>query len=124
MVRLARTGPCEGVELRCAAGELTYPGMPDSEADAVAARLAAAGLDIVCLASYVQVADDRADVAEELAAHLRLAARLGAPAVRVFGGGADRPEGRRDRAVRCLSRAARWRRGWAWTCSWRPTTRS
>ncbi|MEV8060316.1 sugar phosphate isomerase/epimerase family protein [Streptomyces antimycoticus] len=106
VVRLARTGPCDGVELRCAAGQLAYPGMPDAEADAVAAHLAAAGLDIVCLASYVQVAADRADVMEDLAGHLRLAARLGAPYVRVFGGGADQPEGRRDRAVRCLSRAA------------------
>ncbi|GAA0703826.1 sugar phosphate isomerase/epimerase [Streptomyces malaysiensis subsp. malaysiensis] len=106
VVRLARTGPCDGVELRCAAGQPTYPGMPETEADAVAAHLTAAGLDIVCLASYVQVAADRADVVEDLAGHLRLAARLGAPSVRVFGGGADQPEGRRDRAVRCLSRAA------------------
>ncbi|WP_079159354.1 sugar phosphate isomerase/epimerase family protein [Streptomyces griseus] len=106
VVRLARTGPCDGVELRCADGQLAYPGMPDAEADRVAAHLASAGLDIVCLASYVQVAADGADVVEDLAGHLRLAARLGAPCVRVFGGGADRPEGRRERAVRRLSQAA------------------
>ncbi|MFF1920613.1 sugar phosphate isomerase/epimerase family protein [Streptomyces sp. NPDC058221] len=106
VIRLARTGPCDGVELRCAAGQPVHPGMPDAEADEVAAHLAAAGLDIVCLASYVQVAADSADVMEDLAGHLRLAARLGAPHVRVFGGGAGRREGRRERAVRCLSRAA------------------
>ncbi|MBZ6142260.1 sugar phosphate isomerase/epimerase [Streptomyces olivaceus] len=106
VISLARSGPCDGVELRCSEGQLLYPQMSDAEADTVAARLARAGLEPVCLASYVQVAADRPGVAEELAGHLRLAARLGAPAVRVFGGGAERPEGRRERAVRRLAEAA------------------
>ncbi|RFU83693.1 hypothetical protein DY218_26515, partial [Streptomyces triticagri] len=96
VIRLAGevpAGACTGVELRCAAGQLAYPRMPATEADALAARLGAAGLHLVCLASYVQVAaadGERDTPQEDLAAHLRLAAGLGAPAVRVFGGGADR----------------------------------
>ncbi|RII15952.1 fructoselysine 3-epimerase [Streptomyces sp. YIM 130001] len=103
VTRLAGAGPTSGVELRCAPGQLAYPGMPDGEVDALRTGLAAAGLHLVCLASYVQVAADRTDVTENLAEHLRLAAGLGAPAVRVFGGGADRPDGRRDRAIRALA---------------------
>lgn len=106
VLRLARDGPCTGVELRCAPGQLAYPDMPEAAADTLAARLADAGLDVVCLASYVRVAADDPGVDDDLARHLRLAARLGAPSVRVFGGGTEHPQGKQDRAVRCLSRSA------------------
>ncbi|MEU4142824.1 sugar phosphate isomerase/epimerase family protein [Streptomyces parvulus] len=106
VVALARAGPCAGVELRCAPGQLAEPGMPADHARALAARLSGAGLGVVCLASYVRVADDTPGVDEDLVRHLRLAAALGAGGLRVFGGGTGRPHGRRARAVRRLARAA------------------
>lgn len=108
VVRLARSGPGAEVELRCTDGELAHPGMSDEEADALAARLARSGVAVACLATYVQVAAETAGVDEALARHLRLAARLGAPYIRVFGGGSDTaaPAERRTRAVRTLATAA------------------
>lgn len=106
VVRLARTGRCQGVELRCAVGQLVYPDMPATEAGRLGAALRRAGLAVPVLASYVQVAADDSGVVERLARHIDLAARLGAAQVRVFGGGADRADGRRERAVRHLARAA------------------
>ncbi|MFE9016050.1 sugar phosphate isomerase/epimerase family protein [Streptomyces cyaneofuscatus] len=106
VVALARTGRCEGIELRCAEGQLVYPGMPAAEAGRLAAALREAGLAVPALASYVQVAADDPGVVERLAGHIDLAARLGAAQVRVFGGGTDLADGRRERAVRHLARAA------------------
>ncbi|NGN69980.1 TIM barrel protein [Streptomyces sp. A7024] len=107
VLRLARAdGRCTGVELRCADGQLVTPDTGEREAEAIGARLAAAGLSVICLASYVQVASTAAAVAADLERHLRLAARLGAPYVRVFGGGAEQPDGRRERAIRNLAAAA------------------
>ncbi|WP_405411216.1 sugar phosphate isomerase/epimerase family protein [Streptomyces rubiginosohelvolus] len=106
VVRLARTGPCSGVELRCAEGQLTHPDSDPAEADRIAGALRRADLAVPVLASYVQVAADGPDVVEQLARHIALAARLGAGQVRVFGGGAGLPRGRRERAVRHLAAAA------------------
>lgn len=106
VVRLARAGPCSGVELRCAPGELIGPDTSPADADRLAGALRRAGLGVAVLASYVQVAADGPDVVGRLARHIALAARLGAGQVRVFGGGAEQPDGRGERAVRHLSRAA------------------
>jgi sugar phosphate isomerase/epimerase len=103
VVELARIDPCTGIELRCAPGQLAEPDMPDADADALAARLRRAGIAVVCLATYVGIAS-RADV--DLTRHLRLAARLGAPFVRVFGGHDEDGDGRRDRALERLGTAA------------------
>ncbi|MFH9750780.1 sugar phosphate isomerase/epimerase [Streptomyces griseus] len=106
VVRLARTNGCSGVELRCAEGEMVHPELTSTEAGLLAAALGRAGLAVPVLASYVQVAADGPDVVERLARHISLAAGLGADQVRVFGGGADRPAGRHERAVRHLAQAA------------------
>ncbi|WP_419992531.1 sugar phosphate isomerase/epimerase family protein [Streptomyces boninensis] len=99
VVRLASAdGRCAGVELRCADGQMIAPDKSAAEADAIAARLGAADLAVVCLASYVQVASPASGVVAELERHLRLAARLGASYVRVFGG-----IGSPERAVRNLA---------------------
>ncbi|MFE2979384.1 sugar phosphate isomerase/epimerase family protein [Streptomyces sp. NPDC059258] len=106
VVRLARAGPCTGVELRCAYGQFVHPELDAAAADRLAEALRRAGLAVPVLASYVQVAADEPDVVGRLARHIALAARLGAGQVRVFGGGAERAAGRRDRAVRHLAEAA------------------
>ncbi|MFD5199168.1 sugar phosphate isomerase/epimerase family protein [Streptomyces sp. NPDC058375] len=106
VVRLARTGPCTGVELRCVYDQLVHPELDPAAADRVVEALRRAGLAVPVLASYVQVAADEPDVVDRLARHIALAARLGAGQVRVFGGGAERPDGRRERAVRHLAEAA------------------
>ncbi|MFE7137242.1 sugar phosphate isomerase/epimerase family protein [Streptomyces sp. NPDC057644] len=106
VVRLARAGPCTGVELRCAYGQLVHPELDPAAADRLAETLHRAGLAVPVLASYVQVAADEPDVVERLARHIALAARLGAGQVRVFGGGTERAAGRRERAVRQLAEAA------------------
>lgn len=106
VVRLADSGGrCTGVELRCAPGQLVSPDTGAEEAEAVAARLSDAGLTVVCLASYVQVASADYEVVEDLRRHLRLAARLGAVYLRVFGGGAGQQRDRHERAARALSAA-------------------
>ncbi|PWS43451.1 sugar phosphate isomerase/epimerase, partial [Streptomyces sp. ZEA17I] len=93
VVRLARNGPCSGVELRCLKGQLVHPESDRAEVDHIAGALRRAGLAVPVLASYVQVAADGPYVVEQLARHIALAARLGAGQVRVFGGGAGLPRG-------------------------------
>ncbi|MFI1224716.1 MULTISPECIES: sugar phosphate isomerase/epimerase family protein [unclassified Streptomyces] len=105
IVRLARAGPCSGVELRCADGQLVHPDLDPTDAERLAGALRRAGLAVPVLASYVQVAADEPDIVDRLVRHIALAARLGAAQVRVFGGGAGRPDGRRERAVRHLAAA-------------------
>jgi len=107
VVRLAGSGGrCTGLELRCAPGQIVAPDTGAEEAAAIAARLRDAGLTVVCLASYVQVASDDPGVADDLRRHLALAARLGASHLRVFGGGTGQQGDLRDRAVRTLRAAA------------------
>ncbi|MFD4025979.1 sugar phosphate isomerase/epimerase family protein [Streptomyces sp. NPDC058576] len=106
VVRLARAGPCSGIELRCAEDQLAHPELDPAGADRLAGALRRAGLAVPLLASYVQVAADEPDVVDRLARHIALAARLGAGQLRVFGGGAEQPAGRRERAVRHLAEAA------------------
>lgn len=82
---LARRAGYHGVELRCAEGEPVTPDTPPRALGEIAARFADAGVEIVCLASYVRVADPDGDPAD-LLRHVELAEQLGAAHVRVFGG--------------------------------------
>ncbi|MFD6096046.1 sugar phosphate isomerase/epimerase family protein [Nocardiopsis flavescens] len=107
VVRLADAGGrCTGVELRCAPGQVVTPETGAEDARAVAARLAGAGLEAVCLASYVHVASADPAVPGALRGHLRLARDLGASHLRVFGGGSGHPRELREQAVRTLAGAA------------------
>lgn len=96
------------VELRVGAGEPVTVDMSESEAAAVGDACRAAGLTVLALASYVRVCapGDDGEAVADLVDHLRLAAALGASAVRVFPGGVD--GGRHDdaRASRRLAAAA------------------
>ncbi|MFE4971471.1 sugar phosphate isomerase/epimerase family protein [Kitasatospora sp. NPDC056651] len=107
--RLAADHGWAGLELRCAEGESVHPAMTGPERRAAARTLRAHGLTPLALASYVGVAAPGADapVTEALRTHLRLAADLGAPAVRVFPRGGDGPRDEADdRAVRRLTAMA------------------
>ncbi|GAA4062819.1 sugar phosphate isomerase/epimerase family protein [Nonomuraea soli] len=75
-----------GVELRCATGELLPPDASDRTARRVGSRLAEAGVQVVCLATYVQAGIPDDGVEESLARHIELADQVGASFVRVFGG--------------------------------------
>lgn len=85
----ARTG-WTGLELRAADDEPVHAGLSDAQRRAARADLA--GITVLCIATYAQVASaGAADDAciEEILAHAHLAADLGARAVRVFAGGDD-----------------------------------
>ncbi|MFB7620136.1 sugar phosphate isomerase/epimerase family protein [Kitasatospora sp. NPDC056181] len=107
--RLAAEHGWQGLELRCADGETVHPAMTADERRAAVHTLGAAGVTPIALASYVGVAapGDDAPVLAGLRTALRLAADLGAPAVRVFPHGGDGPPGEADaRAVRRLTAVA------------------
>ena len=94
IIELAARHDAPGVELRTADDELVHVGMTDAAADTVATRLRDAGVRILALSSYVGLCEEGGSgpsdpVADDLAAHLRLAARLGAAGVRVFMRDAD-----------------------------------
>jgi sugar phosphate isomerase/epimerase len=89
---------CEGLELRLLDGELVPADLPTGARERVRSVLAGAGLRLVALDSSIRLADG-ADA--DLAAYLRLAADLGAPLLRVFGG-----EGGKATAAAALRRAA------------------
>ena len=55
VIEIARTAGATGVELRAAEGEFVYTGMGSAARAAVATELAAAGLQVLVLASYVRV---------------------------------------------------------------------
>lgn len=97
MVELARANDALGVELRVAAGEVLDPGTTSSAGAAVGAALAEGGVVVLGLSSYVGLcaagdaarrrsehADADDSVLADLAAHIRLAAAVGAGGVRVF----------------------------------------
>ncbi|WP_426225797.1 sugar phosphate isomerase/epimerase family protein [Pseudarthrobacter sp. DSP2-3-2b1] len=82
-----------GIELRLAANEIADPAMNLPDREALRKRIAAAGVRVTGIASYVKVAapgDDDAVIAELIQA-LDLARDLGAPAVRVFPGAETEP---------------------------------
>ncbi|NGO74746.1 sugar phosphate isomerase/epimerase [Streptomyces sp. YC504] len=86
---LAGRHGCGGIELRCADGEILPPDATHEHAGTVGRQLADAGIDVICLASYVQVGARAPATGEVLQRHLELAGAAGAPYLRVFGGDPD-----------------------------------
>lgn len=84
----ARRYGYDGVELRLLDGEIIGPDLPQNERERVRKAFTKAGLPICCLDSSIRVATgaDPEGVAADLRAFLELAAELGAPMIRVFGG--------------------------------------
>ncbi|GAA1973714.1 sugar phosphate isomerase/epimerase family protein [Kitasatospora viridis] len=101
VLRLAVAHGWAGLELRCAPGEPVHLGLTAAERRAVARALDAAAITPLCVASYLGVAGAGADqpVLADLRAHLRLAADLGAPHLRVFPRGGDAPAEQADRTA-------------------------
>ncbi|MBC9715145.1 sugar phosphate isomerase/epimerase [Streptomyces sp. TRM66268-LWL] len=105
VVALARRHSCGGVELRCADGEILTPDATEGAAARVGRQFADEGVEVMCLASYIQVGAADAGTAEALRRHLRLARAVGAPCLRVFGGDPGDPD-TTARAAERLARAA------------------
>ncbi len=87
-----------GVELRGLAGEMSLPDVPEfapSKVAATKARLDGAGCGVACLGSSARLTEReptaRQAMLDEVSAYSDLAAALGSPMVRVFGG--NLPEG-------------------------------
>lgn len=78
----------DGVELRLLDGEVITTALPQAERTRVREAFAAAGLPICCLDSSLRIATGVApeETAREIRDFLALAAELGAPMIRVFGG--------------------------------------
>lgn len=104
---LAQKHGCTAVDLRAAEGECVHVGLDAQQRQAIRRACAAAGLAVLAVSSYVKICapGDDAAVVQNLADHLRLAADLGAPGVRVFPGGAGDGQDD-DRARRRLAAAA------------------
>jgi sugar phosphate isomerase/epimerase len=93
VVRRARAGAWEGLELRAAPDEPVHVGLTPDERAHVRETLRDAGVVPLAIAAYVEVdvpavSDD--DVRRDLVDHVRLAADVGASFVRVFPGGPSR----------------------------------
>ncbi|HEX4817932.1 MAG TPA: sugar phosphate isomerase/epimerase family protein [Nonomuraea sp.] len=88
---------CEGLELRLHPDTGVHAGLGAAARRSVRERVESAGLEISALAGYVRICEPGPDepVVEALLADLRLAADLGAPAVRVFPRGDDPAVGAR-----------------------------
>lgn len=91
VLRLATDNGFEGVEIRAREGEPVTTALDAGERAAVAEEFAAAGVVPLTVAAYARVAATGADepVLEDVRAHIRLAADIGASFVRVFPGGGD-----------------------------------
>ncbi|MEU7431022.1 sugar phosphate isomerase/epimerase [Streptomyces sioyaensis] len=101
VLRLAADTGYQGVELRSHPEEPVHPLLGMRERAAVRGRFADAGVEILAVAGYARVAAARDAAGEEELAHelselVLLAADLGAPYVRVFPGGGDRPAAEAD----------------------------
>ncbi|MFI9258703.1 sugar phosphate isomerase/epimerase family protein [Streptomyces sioyaensis] len=101
VLRLAADTGYQGVELRAHPEEPVHPLLGMRERAAVRGQFADAGVEILAVAGYARVAAARDAAGEEELAHelselVLLAADLGAPYVRVFPGGADRPAAEAD----------------------------
>ncbi|MFH9247750.1 sugar phosphate isomerase/epimerase family protein [Streptomyces lydicus] len=91
----------QGVELRAHPEEPVHPLIGARERAAVREQCAATGVEILGVAGYARVAAARdtageKELAQELDELVLLAADLGAPYVRVFPGGGDRPAAEAD----------------------------
>ncbi|WP_372407809.1 sugar phosphate isomerase/epimerase family protein [Streptomyces luteireticuli] len=98
VIRLARSHGWDGVELRAHPEEPLHPGSSAAERALAMRTFASAGVSVLGVAGYAQVAADGPDgpVLAELSALVRLAADLGAPYVRVFPGGGALPADEAD----------------------------
>lgn len=101
VLRLAADTGYQGVELRAHPEEPVHPLLGTRERTAVRGQFAEAGVEILAVAGYARVAAARDAAGEEELAHelselVLLAADLGAPYVRVFPGGGDRPAAEAD----------------------------
>ncbi|MDJ0379945.1 sugar phosphate isomerase/epimerase family protein [Streptomyces sp. G-G2] len=106
---LAATHGYDAVELRAHPEEPVHPGIPAGDRAAAVRTFTAAGVGILAVAGYAQVAATGPDepVLAELRALTALAADLGAPYVRVFPGGGGLPTAEADAtAVRRLTHIA------------------
>ncbi|MGP4000951.1 sugar phosphate isomerase/epimerase family protein [Streptomyces sp. 8N706] len=109
VVRLAAGSGYHGVELRSHPEEPVHPGIGLTERVDVVEQFKDASVEILSVAGYTKAAEpgDDEPVGEELRALLALARDLGAPYVRVFPGGGDRPPEEADAiAARRLAAAA------------------
>lgn len=109
VARLAAGNGYQGVELRVHPEEPVHLGLSPLERADVVETFKAAGVEIVALAGYVQVAAEGDDepVLAELSALLELARDLGGSSVRVFPGGGDQDQEEADAtAARRLGAAA------------------
>lgn len=109
VVRLATEHGYEGVELRAHHDEPVHLSLSSVERADVVEEFKAAGVEILAVAGYVQVASDEDDeeISTELAELVKLARDLGARYVRVFPGGGDQDEADADAtAARRLGTAA------------------
>ncbi|MFE0189085.1 sugar phosphate isomerase/epimerase family protein [Streptomyces sp. NPDC058989] len=96
VLRLATRAGYQGVELRAHPEEPVHPLLGTRERAAVRGQFADAGVEVLAVAGYAQVAAARDAAGEEELAHelselVWLAADLGARFVRVFPGGGGRP---------------------------------
>ncbi|MFC7329767.1 sugar phosphate isomerase/epimerase family protein [Marinactinospora rubrisoli] len=94
-VRVAAGHGCHGIELRVHPDEEVRLDLPAPRARDARAVVEDAGLQVACLAGYARVCapGPNAPVIAELRALIELAARMGAPSVRVFPGGEDGRDG-------------------------------
>ncbi|MEU9121838.1 sugar phosphate isomerase/epimerase [Streptomyces sp. NPDC048506] len=111
VVRLAVGAGYQGVELRAHPEEPVHPRLGVRERAAVRGEFAEAGVAVLAVAGYARVAAARdaageAELAQELRELVLLAADLGAPYVRVFPGGGDRPAAAEADAARRLAAVA------------------
>ncbi|MEU2614188.1 sugar phosphate isomerase/epimerase family protein [Micromonospora sp. NPDC007271] len=86
VLELARRTGCHGVELRCAEGEPVAPDTPTATLREIGKQFADAGVEPICVASYVRIAAPDGDPVTDLLHHVEIAEQLGASYVRVFGG--------------------------------------
>ncbi|MFI9046606.1 sugar phosphate isomerase/epimerase family protein [Streptomyces sp. NPDC053427] len=101
VLRLAAGAGYQGVELRAHPEEPVHPLLGMRERAAVRRQFADAGVAILAVAGYPQVAAARdgageGELAQQLTELVLLAADLGARYVRVFPGGGDRPAAAAD----------------------------
>ncbi|MFC9392768.1 sugar phosphate isomerase/epimerase family protein [Streptomyces sp. NPDC057027] len=108
VIRLAADHGWAGLELRCALGEPVHPDMSGAARRRTRRALDTAGLTPLSVASYLGIAEPGEDgpLVSALLDHVRLAADLGAPHVRVFPRGGDGAGEADLRAARRLAAAA------------------